>query len=162
AESPDRLRARGPRRLRHRDRAVTAEDLEDIAFESSTDVARVRAVLPSRFDPFNLWLDPADPKPGAAHTGTDAGAVGMIVVPDSAEPRPAPSLGLLRQVQSYLGARLPATAGLWVAGPEWVRVTVTATVVPVSPEVAEPVRGRVRDALTSYLHPLTGGPNGDG
>lgn len=162
AEPPDRLRARGPRMLRHRDRAVTVDDLEDLAFESATEVARVRAVLPSRFDPFNLWLDPADPRPGAAHTDTDAGVVGMIVVPDSASPRPAPSLGLLRQVQDYLRARLPATAGLWVAGPEWLRVTVTATVVPVSPEVAEPVRGRVRDALTSYLHPLTGGPSGDG
>jgi hypothetical protein len=83
-------------------------------------------------------------------------------VPDSAEPRPTPSLGLLRQVQGHLRARAPATAQLWVAGPEWVRVTVTVTVVPLSLEVAEPVRGRIRAALERYLHPLTGGPDGSG
>jgi hypothetical protein len=162
AEPLDRLRARGPRVLRHRDRAVTAEDLEDIAFAAAADVARVRTVLPSKFDPFNLWLDPRNPRPAAGHTDTDAGRVGVIVVPDSAEPRPAPSLGLLRQVQGYLRDRCPATAELWVAGPEWVRVTVTATVVPVSPDVADAVRGRVDAALTRYLHPLTGGSGGDG
>jgi baseplate J-like protein len=161
-EPAERLRVRGPKALRHRDRAVTAEDLEDIAFESAADVARVRAVLPSRFDPFDLWLDPADPKPGTGHTDADAGSVGVIVVPDSAEPRPAPGLGLLRQVQQYLRARCCSTAGLWVAGPEWVRVTVTATVVPLSPDAAELVRGRVRTVLDRYLHPLSGGPDGDG
>lgn len=161
-ESVQRLRVRGPRVLRHRDRAVTAEDLEDIAFESSADVARVRAVLPSQFDPFDLWLDPAAPKPGAGHANAGAGRVGVIVVPDSSEPRPAPSLGLLRQVQGYLRARCCATTELWVAGPEWVRVTVTATVVPLSPDVAELVRGRLRAALERYLHPLTGGGDGNG
>ncbi|MGH3929932.1 MAG: hypothetical protein ACRDTF_08150, partial [Pseudonocardiaceae bacterium] len=56
----------------------------------------------------------------------------------------------------------PATAELWVAGPEWIQVTVTTTVVPLSPEVADPVLGRVRAALERYLHPLTGGPDGHG
>lgn len=161
-ESIERLYERGPRVLRHRDRAVTAQDLEDIAFDASADVARVRAVLPSRFDPFDLWLDPAAPTPRAGHADADAGRVGVIVVPDSAATRPVPSLGLLRQVQAHLQARAPATAELWVAGPEWIQVTVTATVVPLSLEVAEPVRGRVRAALDRYLHPLTGGPDGRG
>ncbi|MGH4012335.1 MAG: putative baseplate assembly protein [Pseudonocardiaceae bacterium] len=161
-ESIERLYDRGPRVLRHRDRAVTAQDLEDIAFDASAEVVRVRAVPPSQFDPLDLWLDPAAPKPGAAHGDAEAGRVGMIVVPDSAEPRPAPSLGLLRQVHAHLRARVPATAELWVAGPEWIRVTVTATVVPRSPEVADPVRDRVRAALEHYLHPLTGGPDGSG
>ncbi|MGQ0778526.1 MAG: putative baseplate assembly protein [Pseudonocardiales bacterium] len=161
-ESIERLYQRGPRVLRHRDRAVTAQDLEDIAFEASAEVVRVRAVLPSPFDPFDLWLDPEAPKLGVAHRDVPAGRVGMIVVPDSAEPRPAPSLGLLRQVHAHLRARMSTTAELWVAGPEWIRVTVTATVVPRSPEVADPVRGRVRAALEHYLHPLTGGPDGTG
>ncbi|MGH3943139.1 MAG: putative baseplate assembly protein [Pseudonocardiaceae bacterium] len=161
-ESIERLYARGPRLLRHRDRAVTAQDLEDIAFASSADVARVRAVVPGQLNPFDLWLDPETPKAGKAHLEAAAGRVGMIVVPDSAEPRPAPSLGLLRQVYAHLRARLPATAELWVAGPEWIQVTVTATVVPRSPEVADPVLSRVRAALEHYLHPLTGGPDGSG
>jgi hypothetical protein len=160
-EPIERLRVRGPKALRHRDRAVTAEDLEDIAFEASAGVARARAVVPSRFDPTDLWLKPAE-KPRAGHTDADAGQVGVIVVPDSAEPRPAPSLGLVRQVQDYLRARGCATTDLWVAGPEWVRVTVTATVVPSTPGVAELSRGRVKAALDRYLHPLTGGPEGTG
>ncbi len=161
-ESIERLHERGPRALRHRDRAVTAQDLEDIACDASADVARAQAVVPSRFDPFELWLDPAAPTPRAGHLAADAGRVGVIVVPDSPATRPAPSLGLLRQVQAHLQARAPATAQLWVAGPEWIQVTVTATVVPLSLDVAEPVRGRVRAALERYLHPLTGGPDGRG
>ncbi|HEX2301288.1 MAG TPA: putative baseplate assembly protein, partial [Pseudonocardiaceae bacterium] len=161
-ESIERLRVRGPQLLRHRDRVVTAQDLEDIAYAASAEVARVRAVLPTRFDPYDLWLDPAEPKPAAGHADADAGRMGIIVVPDSAQARPAPSLGLLSQVQAHLRARCPATAQLWVAGPEWIRVTVTATVVPRSLDVAEPVRGRVKAALEHYLHPLTGGPDGNG
>ncbi|MDW4909514.1 putative baseplate assembly protein [Streptomyces sp. ADMS] len=163
-EPLDRVRARGPRSLRHRDRAVTAQDFEDLAYESSAEVARVRAVPPSRYDPFDLWLDPAAPQPGSAHTEAeaDAGGVGIVVVPHSGAPRPAPGLGLLRRVEEYLRARCGPTTALRVAGPEWIEVTVAATVVPSSPDVAGLVGGRVEETLERFLHPLTGGPDGTG
>jgi hypothetical protein len=49
-----------------------------------------------------------------------------------------------------------------VAGPEWIAVTVEATVVPTSFEEADAVGGRVSTALERFLHPLTGGPDGQG
>jgi hypothetical protein len=156
-----RLQARGPRVLRHRDRAVTAQDLEDLAAAASAEVARVTAIVPT-FSPYNLWLDPRAPTPTPEHAAADAGRMGVIVVPNAAAARPTPSLGLLRRVQAHLQERCPPTADLWVAGPEWIAVTVEATVVPTSFEEADAVRDRVSSALERFLHPLTGGPDGQG
>ena len=160
-EPIERLQARGPRVLRHRDRAVTAQDLEDLAVTASAEVARVAAIVPA-FSPYNLWLDPKAPVPTPEHAATDAGRMGVIVVPNTAAARPAPSLGLLRRVQAHLQERCPPTADLWVAGPEWIAVTVAATVVPTSFEEADAVGDRARTAVERFLHPLTGGPDGQG
>jgi Baseplate J-like protein len=160
-EPIERLQARGPRVLRHRDRAVTAQDLEDLAAAASAEVARVAAIVPT-FSPYNLWLDPQTPTPTPEHAAADAGRMGVIVVPNAAAARPTPSLGLLRRVQAHLQERCPPTADLWVAGPEWIAVTVEATVVPTSFEEADAVGGRVSTALERFLHPLTGGPDGQG
>jgi hypothetical protein len=161
-EPIDRLKARGPAVLRHRDRAVTAQDLEDLAYEASVDVARVAAIVPTQFDPNNLWIDPKNPIVGDKYRTTDAGRMGVIVAPNADAIRPTPSLRLLRQVQAYLQARCPAAADLWVAGPQWVGVTVTATVVAVSLGAAGTLADQVRIALERFLHPLTGGPQGQG
>jgi len=160
-EPIERLQARGPRVLRHRDRAVTAQDLEDLAAAASAEVARATAIVPS-FSPYNLWLDPRAPAPRPMHAEADAGRMGVIVVPNAAAARPTPSLGLLRRVQAHLQERCCPTADLWVAGPEWIAVTVEATVMPTSFEEADVVRERVRTALERFLHPLTGGPDGQG
>jgi predicted phage baseplate assembly protein len=161
-EPIERLKARGPRVLRHRDRAVTAEDLADLAYAASADIARAVTVSPT-FDPYNLWLDPKlPPAPTAEHEAVDAGRVGVIVVPNVDAARPTPSLGLLRQVEAHLRQRCPATADLWVAGPEWVRVMVTTSVVPASIDLADVVSARIRTALDHFLHPLTGGIQGQG
>ena len=148
--------------LRHRDRAITGEDLEDLAFAASADVVRVAAVVPRSSDPTNLWLAQEAPMPREGHLQVAAGRVGVIIVPAGEERRPTPSLGLLRQVHDHLRARTPATAEVWVAGPEWIRVTVTARVVPRSPLDADAVRTRVRTAVERFLHPLTGGAGGEG
>ena len=54
-ESLERVKERGPKTLRHRFRAVTQQDIEDLAFEASPDVARARAITP-KFDPNGNWL----------------------------------------------------------------------------------------------------------
>jgi hypothetical protein len=157
-----RLQDRGPRMLRHRDRAIAAGDLEDLAAAASADVATAAAVVPI-FNPYSLWLDPLAPVPTPDHAAVDAGRMGVIIVPD--EPgsvRPTPSLVLLRQVQDYLQARCSPTADLWVAGPEWIAVTVQATVVVTSVDVAEQAGDLARTTVQGYLHPLTGGPAGQG
>jgi hypothetical protein len=142
AESLESVRRRGPRTLRHRGRAVTTADLEDLAMEASAEVALAHAR-------------------GAA--GEDeAGEVRVIVVPASAEARPVPSLELLDRVETYLAARVPATVALEVMGPEWVPVNVDAEIVAVSPETAGEAALALQTRLAAYLHPLTGGPEGTG
>lgn len=60
AEEIERVKARGAKFLRHRDRAVTAEDLEDLAFVASPAVARAKAITP-HFDPITLQWFPSYP-----------------------------------------------------------------------------------------------------
>jgi hypothetical protein len=68
----------------------------------------------------------------------------------------------LHLVEDYIGARFAPTVDLWVAGPDWLRVTVTAEVVPLSLEVATDVQAAVLARLAAFLHPLTGGLDGKG
>lgn len=161
-ESLQRVQERGPRRLRHRDRSVTAQDLEDLAFEADPSVARARAIVPT-FSPYNLWLDPTTPTPDLReHEQADAGRMGVILVPMGDAKRPTSTLSQLRRVRNHLVSRCSLTADLWVAGPEWVEVTVAARVIPVSVAVADVVGGRITAALDAFLHPLTGGPERTG
>ncbi|MFM6199107.1 MAG: baseplate J/gp47 family protein, partial [Dolichospermum sp.] len=63
-EKLERLKERVPQKLRHRNRAVTLQDIEDLAYEASTDVKRVKLITPNlmtpKFSALNggLWLDP--------------------------------------------------------------------------------------------------------
>jgi len=271
-EALERVQERGPKSLRHRNRAVTAEDIEDLALEASEDVARALAITPDfsklawlpvypitldkegdidvtvrvtapagiqklkvvisgpgKGEPYKseeiscdpnivptgpqvtysvsladlaLPVSPDDKEhdkqwsvylanigeeavsgeisvkyPGGSinndsfsdlsanpHSNvTNAGQVSAIVVPDSDAVRPTPSLGLINRVEAYLQARCPATlTQLRVTAPEWVEVTVTVTIAPISPEAGERVRTSVTEALTRFLHPLTGGAEGRG
>jgi predicted phage baseplate assembly protein len=160
-EPVERTAERGPQLLRHRERAVTVQDVEDLAFAASPEVARAKALPAGPFEPLDLWLDAGQPAT-PAHLAVADGRVGVVVVPGDDTSRPTPSLGLIRLVQQHLLDRCPAGAGIWVAGPEWIRVTVTATAIPLWAEQADPVRGRLQAALDRYLHPLTGGPDGQG
>ena len=161
-EALERVKERGPAGLRHRDRAVTAQDLEDLAYTATPEVARVRAIVPI-FEPYQLWLDPGvTARDTSLHAQVNAGGGGLVVVPRSNDTQPTPSLSLLEQVRGYLLDRISATADLWVAGPEWVAVAVNATIIPTSLQTADAVVGSVRAALNRFLHPLTGGTHGRG
>ena len=124
--------------LRHRGRAVTVQDFADLAYHASPEVALSRTI--------------------AARDGDDAGRVGLVIVARSIARRPIPTLELMDRVKDYVMARCAPTVDLWIAGPDWMRVTVTAQVAPVSLEAAESLRGEIVAALERYLHPLTGGP----
>jgi predicted phage baseplate assembly protein len=117
-------------------------DFEDLALEATTEVARARC-LPAR-------------------DGTDAGTVGLIVVPRSTAPKPVPTLELLGRVKSYVEARLSPVVELWVVGPDWLQVTLAAEVVPRVLEAANDVQTAVLERLSAFLHPLTGGFDGQG
>jgi Baseplate J-like protein len=142
AEAVEAVRERGPRQLRHGDRAVTIADVEDLARAASPGIARVLGV--------------------SATAAEDAGRVGLVVVPATAARQPVPSVELLARVQEFVENRLPPIVDLWVAGPGWVQIAVTAEVVPVSLERATDVQSAVRAALETFLHPLSGGPHAGG
>src|SRR6185369_9664413 len=147
-ESLDAVRARGPKALRHRNRATAAADYEDLAFEASPQVARARA-LPARRE-------------------ADAGRVGLIIVPGVpvapavTADKPVPSLELLSRVSTYIAARLSPVVDFWVVGPDWLQVDVQAEVVPRELEAVTDVHTAVLGRLRAFLHPLTGGPDGEG
>jgi Baseplate J-like protein len=256
-ESLERVKERGPKQLRHRGRAVTAQDIEDLAFEASPDVARARAIVPN-FPEDLEWLPiyhlpitgsgktikvqmswtettvqslqvaiygpgqatpwykqpiqknreltytiPAGLPPDSVTTwrvtvsnpndqeatggsGTiaygdtaqtiefsrlnnhphsqvvDAGRVDLVLVPQSLANQPTPSLGLQNRVHAYIQARCAATLALQVTEPDWIEVTVKATVAPTSFQGADAMRERAIHILTRFLHPLTGGAAGRG
>ncbi len=182
-EPLSRVRLRGPVVLRHGGRAVAAEDYADLAVAASPDVARARAV-PVPVNPLDVaWIQPHPVAPGpppadtasllctapdadvATHRPPSAGRVAVVVVPDTPDPRPVPSRQLLDEVAAELQPRCPAVlaaADVPVIGPEWIRVTVTATVAATDLDVARTLADAVAAALDTFLHPLHGGPDGSG
>ena len=141
-ESLEAVRSRGPKTLRHRDRATAAADFEDLAFEASPQVARAQA-LPAR-------------------RGPEGGRVGLIVVPTSTSAKPVPGLELLERVRSYIEARVSPVVDFWIVGPDWLQVDVRAEVVPQQLEAATDVQTAVLERLRAFLHPLSGGPLQEG
>jgi uncharacterized phage protein gp47/JayE len=147
-ETADRVLVRGPRSIRARGRAATAVDLETLALEASPSVAVARA-LPAR----NAAGLPAP------------GWVTVVITPRSAEPRPYPTFGLRQAVQAYLAARAPVDLPadrIFVTGPDYQPVDISAAIVPVDLSEAGPVERAAHVAVATFLHPLLGGPDGHG
>jgi predicted phage baseplate assembly protein len=137
---------RGPLLLRTRDRAVTAEDYEQLAREAAPDVARVRCV----------------PVDGASE------AVRLLVVPavsstaelPFADLRPAPDV--LSRISRHLDERRCLGARISVEPPFYQGVTVVAQLRARARTEPEALRSRALRALTAYLNPIVGGPDSDG
>ncbi|BAZ70727.1 hypothetical protein NIES4106_55240 (plasmid) [Fischerella sp. NIES-4106] len=137
AETLNAVKERGPKTLRHRGRAVTAQDFEDLAKEASPAVAKAKAITPSQ-------------KNGV-------GLVELIIVPRSQQPQPIPSLNLLENVANYIRDRCAPTLDLQTYGPDWVAISVKAEVIPVSLAMLINLEASIVNALQDFLHPLTGG-----
>ena len=143
-ESWDSVRERGSRWLRHRERAVTAEDYEDLARASSPAVARAKC-YPLR----DLAEDP-----GA--TTSRPGSVSVIIVPHSPAPSPKPDAALLRDVQGFLDQCRTPEVSLVVLAPEYVRVSIIVAIAAATAAEVDPLK-ECEQRLAAYLHPLTGG-----
>lgn len=167
-ESIERVKERGQKFIRHRNRAVTVQDIQDLAYEASSDIARVKAIAPV-CDPLaeELWLDPNNPNFNLAKhqqiiKQPNPGLVKLFLVPRNSSPQPIPSLALIERVENYIRDRASPTLNLWVGSPQWLKVSVTAEVIPTSLEFADAVRNAVIKRLDTFLHPLTGGVSGQG
>lgn len=147
AEHLRAARDRCSQQFRHRGRAVSVEDYEWLARSATPEVARVRA----------LPLESPDGRGGQ-------GFVGLIVVPASTSAQPQPSLELKEGVARYLTARMPAGVGsqLRLLSPSYVAVGVRAEVLPLRADDAGRTEARLRERLSRFLHPLSGGRDGRG
>jgi predicted phage baseplate assembly protein len=156
----------GPRRISHRDRAVSAEDFEEVAFEASRQVAKARCLVTTNLAPSSAA--PPDPCDSALrHEARQAlGWVSLIIVPYSDDPLPCPTLELRRTVREYLRERAPsvlaASDRIVVRPPDYVEVSIEADVIVTSLDQASAAETRARGTLEALLHPLTGGPDGTG
>lgn len=149
AESTEAVLERAPRALRDRGRAVTAADFERIAMDASRQLARVRCI------------------PEMDRSGEHApGWVTLLVVPNDQRRKPTPSVGLKRQVRRGVSERAPARLvardRIEVRGPSYVSVGAEATIVAGDVGSLGALEDRIEDLVSAFLHPLTGGEDGDG
>jgi hypothetical protein len=150
AETLESLIERAPRTVRHSGRAVTIEDYEDLAILASPEVARARCV-----PLYNLAVDPGK-------TQMRPGTVSVIIVPRSVDAKPTPSLELINRVRDFISARHIPVVDLIVAGPQYVRVSIKTEIAPTSLEGESEIKLAIATALSTFLHPLTGGIDGRG
>jgi predicted phage baseplate assembly protein len=148
-ESVENAKIRGPIVLRTRDRAVTAEDYEHIAFEAAPEVKRVRCIPAS---------DPSE-----------AGAVRLLVVPDVTGDRGQfdfdqlwPDEETLQKVTDRLEVCRMVGVRVLVEPPDYQGVTVVAKLRPRPRVTAAHLREAAAEALYRYFHPVEGGPDGQG
>jgi hypothetical protein len=143
------LYSRGPHTLRHRDRAVTVEDYENLIRELFPGMALVKCL-------------PVCDDRGVTRTGW----LTVIIVPRTADDRPIPSAALRQRVEEFLSGHganvVTAPRHAVVTRPSYVRVSVDAGLVPRRLDLAPAVETAALAALRGFLHPLTGGWDGGG
>ncbi|HWN41046.1 MAG TPA: baseplate J/gp47 family protein [Thermoanaerobaculia bacterium] len=147
--------------LRDRHRAVTAEDYEELAGKVP-GVKRARCV-PKR----NLAMKSEEDRRVFRE-----GYVSVVVVPDTSlsdavDPgswpgAPLPSADLLAAVRDALEPRRLVTVRQFVVPPFYVPIQAEIVVATRPGVPAAPLRGRVVEAIETYLDALTGGPEGEG
>lgn len=149
AETLQLFRNRAPASVRHRGRALTTGDYEAMVREASSAVAVVKAISNRNQVGRRLpgWLT-------------------IFIIPESKAPRPYPSRGMRDEVLAYIAERAPAglvqSGHINVTGPTYFAVDVSAVIVPVHDFQAGAVETAAVEALAAFLHPLYGGPSGDG
>jgi predicted phage baseplate assembly protein len=132
--------------LKTRNRAVTVEDFEYFA-TSTPGVARALA----------------QPLVHPQFTGAPIpGVVSVIVVPQSSNPAPMPSPGILQAVCQCLTQHRLLTTEVYVVPPTYRTVRVEVDVIARPQNDLAVVKRAVEDAITGYFHPLTGGDDGEG
>ena len=157
-ETIARAKLRGQALLRRRERAVTVEDYEFLALRASSAVGRARCVQPR-----------ARHLAGANSEQISPGVVRVLLVPALGSAVSVPSLrdlALLPRVRdevlAYLDQRRLLTAVLEVAEPDYVFVSTDIRLVADPKADADQVIRDVRVCLEHFIHPVTGGPEGEG
>lgn len=148
-ESIEAAERRIPLHLRHRDRAVSAEDFREIV-RATPGVALGRIeVLPS-------W----HPSVG----GPAPGVVTLLLVPDDPQrpEGPVPDRVFLQAVCRHLEPRRLVTTEVHLRGPDYVPLSLAVGFDPVAGVDIAGVREAIKAALRTFLSPLDGGQDGTG
>jgi predicted phage baseplate assembly protein len=142
-EDIDEAKMRAQREVRAQQRAVTAEDYEDLAMQATRGLARVRSVSPDK------------------EAGLPPGMIEILLVPAMFA---SIRLGdyskltldedLIKAVQRHLDQYRLLTTTLRIREPNYVGVKVTAEIVVNEYSDPETVRARVNDALRTFISPL--------
>lgn len=148
-ESSGRLIQRAPKILKHRNRAVTVEDFEQIALQASRGAVRAKCM------------------PNFNERGqTEPGWVTVFVIPQSRETKPLLSLQLKRKIENYLYEHAAATLiplnRILVSGPVYVEVSVITDLAASTPDMIPIVESSAITKISEFLHPLYGGEKGNG
>ena len=154
-EGIENAKMRGPQTLRTRNRAVTEEDFEFLAREASPSVRRARCIQPREVGTED------DPLPGVVRV------LLVPTVPSSVEKSLAPDdlripRELTEQVQTHLDDRRLLTTVLAVSEPEYIWVSLEVDVKVQQGFDTEIVRRAVEDRLYEFIHPISGGVDGEG
>ncbi len=152
AETLELAEARIPALLRHGDRAVTKSDYAALAMATpGTAVGRVEIL--EKF------------KPQQRRSGLP-GVLSVMAIPARAgteKPAPRPDRAMLESVYGWLDSRRPLGTELYVIGPDYVPMGVSAAVELVDPDQREAVLDMVSQTIRLHLWPLApGGPDGQG
>jgi len=134
------------RYLQHRDRLVTAEDFETIAWRApGVELGRVD-VLPA----YHPQLSPNEP-------GDAPGLVTLMVLPreDPADPdAPEPDPSFLKALCAHLEPRRLVTTELFVRGPAYVDLWLAIGINAVAGRAFAEVREEVEEVVREFLSPL--------
>jgi hypothetical protein len=139
-ETIDEAKLRAPWELKHRSRAVTTEDFEELARCATAEVARAIC-----------W-------------SYQEGTVKIVIIPHGNQRKLEPSDTLCDVVKKYLDERRLVTTRIEAAGPAYVDISIQAEIVLEQHMVDQfpQVRQQINDKLEQFFHPLTGGLYGRG
>jgi hypothetical protein len=143
SETLEEALERGPHMIKHRGRAVTAEDFEWLAREASLQVAKAKC-LPN----MNARLE------------QENGTVTVVVLPKGGHTDSSLFLEVKRQVLQYLLERAPNTVAqtgrVHVIAPAYLELSVNVELVVTSMDAVLSTEQAVIQKLQQFLDPLTG------
>lgn len=166
-EPVEETKSRAPQVLRHRERAITADDYELLARAAVPGVVAIARCLPPRLHDTPVGDRQIDDPWTYGKLQRAPGVVNVIIVPDAGldVPEPSPSLALKQDVIRYLDRRRPIGTALHVDGPRYVPVKVVMEIEVFKTAIdlgvrasAAAVKKDVERTLTEFLHPIRGGP----
>jgi predicted phage baseplate assembly protein len=152
AETLENAKLRAPGSIMASSRAVTQEDYENMAFEASSDIARVKCLTNSIE---NMNLPPATVRllvvPSVLHKSGYINPDDLQLLPETKN-----------EIQVYLDKRRLLATRLEITVPEYVWVSSRIQVKGRSGINSQQVIEKAESKLCSYINPIIGGSDGNG